>query len=123
MSEAIISAEGMGSPDRKVGEVHCGCVTGTSRQRASHGERALLPLRTFEVGVAHAYEYDSRLALHGNQLDDIRRYGGVLGMQAQSDCQYFRNACSDGKPCIAWPQQRQHGDRLDVVRQSLFCFG
>lgn len=75
-------------------------------QRASHGERALLPLRTFEVGVAHTYEYDSRLALHGNQLDDIRRYGSVLGMQAQSDCQYFRNACSDGKPCIAWPQQR-----------------
>ena len=73
---------------------------------ASHGERALLPLRTFEVGVAHTYEYDSRLALHGNQLDDIRRYGSVLGMQAQSDCQYFRNACSDGKPCIAWPQQR-----------------
>lgn len=71
------------------------------RQRATYGERAFLTCRTFEIGIAYADKQHSRLALHRNQFDDVRRNGGVWFVQTQADHQYFRHARTGGKLRIA----------------------
>ena len=93
------------------------------RQRATYGERAFLTCRTFEIGIAYADKQHSRLALHRNQFDDVRRNGSVQSMQSQPNHQYLRYSCSCGESDIARLQQRQHGDCFDIIGQSLFRFG